>query len=100
MEINNKSREEICDSYHTLREDIRHYLSAKLSDTDEEHPLDVYISLGFGIVGMSSLEMPTITSIFQELKEGIIWFQYEGSENYVEFDDMFTEDLISIVREI
>ena len=100
IDTNNKTPEEISKMYDALIESIRHYLSAKLMDTDEEHPLDVHIELDFGTVGLSSLEMPAITSIFQEPKEGIIWIKFDFSDDYIELDELYTEDQMSIIKEI
>lgn len=98
IDTNNRTPEEISKMYDALIESIRHYLSAKLMDTDEEHPLDVNIEIDFNAVGLSSLEMPTITSIFQEPKEGIIWVKYDFSDDYVELDELNTEDQMAIVN--
>lgn len=95
----NKSVEEITEMYDTLRESIRHYLSAKLMDTNEDNPLEVSVALDFGCFGMSTLEMRQIDRIFQEPSEGIIWVRFYGDEDYTELDELTTEDLISIVRD-
>ncbi len=99
IDTNNRTSEEISEIYDALRESIRHYLSAKLIDTDEDHPLDVHIKLDFGAMGLSSLKMPTITSIFQE-PEGIIWVKYDFSDDYVELDELCTEDQMPIIKGI
>lgn len=92
----NKSLEELKQLYEQLRESIRHYISAKLTDTSEENPMEVSIELVFGCFGMSTLEMLNIDRIFQQPGEGIIWVRFEGDERYTEFDELDTEDLISI----
>ena len=92
-----KLDELISSLYDDLRESIRHNISQKLFG--EERPKKVNIALEFGAVGLSSLEMPTITSIFEDT-EGIIWIKYEGGDDYIEFDDFTTEDLLQIMKEL
>ena len=95
----NKTAEEITEMYDTLRESIRHYLSAKLMDTNEDNPRKVFVALDFGCVGMSTLDMRSIDRIFQEPSEGIIWVRFYGNEDYTELDDLTTEELKSIVED-
>lgn len=89
--------EAIITMYYDLRETIRHNISAKLSDAEKQKKVN--IALEFGAVGLSSLELPTITSIFED-NEGIIWLKYEGGDDYIEFDDFTTEDLLQIMKEL
>lgn len=80
-------------------EEIRHKLSALLMDTDEAHPLQCYIAIGEEeAMGLSSLQIPHVISMFQQPSEGIIWFNLEGVEEPIEFDDMFESDLITIAN--
>lgn len=92
-----KLDELISNLYNDLRESIRHNISIKLFDA--EKPKKVNIALEFGAVGLSSLEMPTITSIFED-NEGIIWLKYEGGNDYIEFDDFTTEDLLDVMKNL
>lgn len=81
------------------REDLRHKLSAILMDTDEQHPLECNILIGESEAqGLSSLELPLVTSIFQQPSEGIIWFNIYGCKNPIEFDNMNLEDIINIIN--
>jgi len=96
----NKNYGDIEETYNLLREMVRHNLSAKLMDTDEEHPKDVYISLEYGACGLSSLEMPAIVSLYQEPCEGIIYVKYDDADDYVELDDLFLEDMMQIVKDL
>lgn len=89
----------IDDLYYELRETIRQFLSVKLMDTDENHKMLVCIPLSFGAQGISTNDMITISAMYQDPKEGIILFYYAGCDaDYQEFDDMFTEDLLTIVN--
>ena len=82
-------------------ESYRKFLSKKLMDTNEENQLKVYISLeNDETFGLSSLELPTIISIWQHPSEGIIYFKFEGRDVYVEFDDMEFEYLDQIIKEL
>ena len=96
----NNSYDDICMNYSLLEESIRHNLSARLMDTSEENPLDVNIPLESHTCGLSTLEMPTITSIFQDPCEGYICVRYEGADDYIELDDLYIEDRIQIVRDL
>lgn len=81
------------------REDLRHKLSAILMDTDEQHPLECNILIGESeALGLGSLELPLVTSVFQQPSEGIIWFNIYGCIYPIEFDDMNLEDIINIIN--
>lgn len=81
------------------RETIRKKLSVILIDTSEENQLKCNIQIGEKeAVGISTLELPTIISIFQQPEEGIIWFEIEGYENYLEFDEIPKYDLINVLK--
>ena len=81
------------------REDLRHKLSAILMDTDEQHSLECNVLIGESEAqGLSSLELPLVTSVFQQPSEGIIWFNIYGCKNPIEFDDMNLEDIINIIN--
>lgn len=83
------------------REEIRHKLSALLMHTDEKHPIKCYIQIGEDeAMGLGSLELPTITEIFQEPKEGIIWLKMEGVKDPMEFDTFKLKDLQTIYSEL
>lgn len=88
----------IDDLYYELRETIKQFLSVKLMDTDENHKMSVCIPLSFGAQGLNTNNMITICAMHQDPKEGIIIFYYAGGDDYQEFDDMFTEDLLTIVN--
>jgi hypothetical protein len=63
-------------------------------DTNEENQLKVYIPLeNDKSFELSPLQLPTIISMWQHPSEGIIYFKFEGQNNYVEFDDMNLEYL-------
>lgn len=81
------------------REKLRRRLSAILMDTDEQHPLECNILIGESEAqGLSSLELPLVTSVFQQPSEGIIWFNIYGCKDPIEFDDMNLEDIINIIN--
>lgn len=100
MDTNNKSIKQIEQMYNDLLESIRHNLSLKLMDTSEDNPLEVYIPLEHGAVGLSTLEMPTITKIYQHPSEGIIYVRFEGEDYDTEFDNIYMEDMIQILKEL
>ena len=79
----------------------RKFLSKKLMDTNEENQLKVYIPLeNDESFGLSTLQLPTVISIWQHPSEGIIYFKFEGQDNYVEFDDMKLEDIKQVIKEL
>ena len=100
----NKTLDEINTAYNEwshdeddIREMIRMYLSRLLMDTSEENkllcefPLDTH-----ECCGLSSLQMPWVTAMWQDPIEGIITFIIdEKSER--DFDDMDIEELMSVV---
>ena len=82
-------------------ESYRKILSKKLMDTNEENQLKVYIPLeNDETFGLSSLELPTIINMWQHPSEGIIYFKFEGQDDYVEFDDMEFKYLDQIIKEL
>ena len=82
-------------------ESYRKFLSKKLMDTNEENQLKVYIPLeNDESFGLSTLQLPTVISIWQHPSEGIIYFKFEGQNDYVEFDDMELECLDQIIKEL
>lgn len=85
----------------TNREQLRRKLSAILMDTSEESPMKCEIIIGESeACGLSTLEMPTVVSVFQMPTEGIIYFQIEGMDEPMEFDDIPTQDLCTILNEL
>lgn len=79
----------------------RKFLSKKLMDTNEENQLKVYIPLeNDESFGLSTLQLPTVISIWQHPSEGIIYFKFEGQDDYVEFDDMKFEDIKQVIKEL
>ena len=82
------------------RESLRRKFSALLMNTDEQHPMSCEVLLEEEIFGLSTLQIPKCIGVFQEPKEGIIWFIIEYFENPVEFDNMFITDLINIYNEL
>jgi hypothetical protein len=86
--------------YNDLLESIIHNLSLKLMDTSEENPLEVYIPLEHDAVGLSTLEMPTITKIYQCPSEGIIYVHFDEDNYDTEFDTLYMADMIQILKEL
>ena len=81
------------------KEQLRHKLSAILMDTCEEKPMHCNIVIGEEqAMGLSSLQMPIVTGAFQLPSEGIIYFNIQGFNEPVEFDDMHKKDLIKILN--
>ena len=100
MDTNNKSLKEIEQMYHDLLESIRHNLSLKLMDTSKDNPLEVYIPLEHDAVGLSTLEMPTVTKIYQLPSEGIIYVHLDEYGGDIELEDLFMDDIIQILKEL
>lgn len=68
--------------------------------TDSENPMKCNIIIGENeAMGLSTLEMPRVINVFQDPKEGIIYFYIYG-DCIIEFDDMETEDLLKIFNEL
>jgi hypothetical protein len=94
-----KTEKDLPSIYRELRKDVKEFLLDVLKDTDEEHPMKVYIPLEFGAMGLSTLEMPTITHLYKELDT--IYAKYDGCDGYVEADGgLYLDDLIQIIGEI
>lgn len=106
LKTNNKSVADIKQMYHSqyqfmkklLRESIRKYLSRILMDTSEDNPMNCNITLDCEeAFGLSTLQIPRITRMWQHPTEGILYFEYEEDENIIiEFDFMILEDLVII----
>ena len=68
--------------------------------TDSENPMKCNIIIGVNeAMGLSTLDMPRVINVFQDPKEGIIYFYIYG-DCIIEFDDMETEDLLKIFNEL
>lgn len=68
--------------------------------TDSENPMKCDIIIGENeVMGLSTLQMPRVINVFQDPKEGIIYFYIYG-DCIIEFDDMETEDLLKIFNEL
>ena len=78
-------------------EQLRNEISRFLIDTSEQSPLKCNISIGSSY-GISELERPVVTDIFQIPGEGIIYFTIEGYFKPIEFDDLDEEDLEIILK--
>ena len=103
MNTNNKTAEQIVAQYDRLRDDetnlresIRHFLSRHLMDTSEDKPMTVGLTLQGGAMGLSELEKPEVTSMFQD-HEGIIWVQIYGMAEPIELDDVALDWQVEIV---
>lgn len=82
-------------------ESYRKFLSKKLMDTNEENQLKVYIPLeNDETFGLSTLQLPTVISIWQHPSEGIIYFKFNGQDDYVEIDDLEIKYLNQIIKEL
>ncbi len=81
-----------------VKEDIRHQISAYLMHTSESKAMFMDVIIGEDdAVGLSTLEMPHITSGFQD-GEGIIWFRIYGYSEPVEFDTLTLSDVKNILE--
>jgi hypothetical protein len=81
------------------REQLRKKFSALLIDTSEDKPLECNIPFGDSY-GLSTLELPTVISMFQISTEGIIYFQIEGVQYPMEFDEFSVDDLKEILKSL
>ena len=102
--VMNKSFDEIQTAYNEMinkeddiREMIRLHLSSLLIDTNEDNKFECDVALDTrDCCGLSSLEMPWVTAIWQHPTEGWITFVIdERSER--DFDEMSTEELMQVV---
>ena len=87
---------------HIAKENLRHKLSALLVDTSEKHPIGCNITImenNAETCGLSSNDLPLVTSVFQD-SEGIVWFNIYGMSEPVEFDDLEVEDIQTIYDEL
>lgn len=81
------------------REQLRRKFSALLMDTSEDKPLECNIPFGDSY-GLSTLELLTVIGMFQIPTEGIIYFQIEGVQYPMEFDEFSNEDLKEILKSL
>lgn len=81
------------------REQLRKKFSALLMDTSEDKPLECNIPFEDSY-GLSTLELPTVIGMFQIPTEGIIYFQIEGVQYPMEFDEFSDEDLKEILKSL
>ena len=85
----------------SYREELRRKFSAWLMHNTEDNPLECYVPIETDdSQGLSSLELPTVTSIFQDEKEGIICLKFDGVDEPVEFDDIDCKELEEIYDSI
>ena len=70
-----------------MKEKLRHKLSAFLHSkkASEENPFKCNILLDSNAMGLSTLQIPTITEMFED-NEGIIWLKIDNE--LIEFDDL------------
>lgn len=73
------------------REELRHRLSPKLSDTSEEEPLQVDIPIG--------KDGRIIDSVFL-FYDGTMWFRLKGEDEYKDIDELDIDDLEALVSGI
>jgi hypothetical protein len=94
-----KTKEEISSAYSKLWGDVGDYLIDALKDTSDEDPMEVHIALEFNAMGLSTLEMPTITQIFKD-SDDIIWVKYYNSDTFIELSFLCFDYVIQIVRDL
>lgn len=106
----NKSAKEITDLYNNVqditllfRESCRSYISRNIKDATEENPYKCgkygWIIDDEELFGLSTLQYPSLISIFSS-QDGILYFNFDGSTNPIEFDDMTDYYLMQIVNRI
>lgn len=96
----NKSLSEVEYLVELAETSIRLYASRHLIDHDEDNPLDIDAELDYRAMGLSSLEIPHVTKIFQSKTEGIISVMLEGCDYPQNLDEFDIHDQISIIREL
>lgn len=101
MEITqNRNANEIETLFSILQESIRHNISLKVMDTDEDNPIETSIILeSCEGCGISSLEKPQVIKVYQDY-EAIVWVEFYGSEEATPFDDLSIENQIEIIKEL
>lgn len=95
----NKTPQELESMYDAIRESVRHYISKILADNNatEDNPLECEIALTFGNYGLS--DFPQVTSLFED-NEGIIWVKRDDNNDYIELDDIYLDNQMTIVHEL
>lgn len=82
-----------------VRQMIKDYFSRFLASTSEDNPLLVNISIEVkDSFGLSSLNLPRLTEMWQHPSEGTITFVIDDVET--DFDIMYTDDLIYILNQL
>ena len=82
-----------------VRQMIKDYFSRLLASTSEDNPLLVNISIEVkDSFGLSSLNLPRLTEMWQHPSEGTITFVIDDVET--DFDIMYTDDLIYILNQL
>lgn len=96
---NNKSIQQIKEEYRNLFECVRHLLSRILMDTDRDHPIecDIPIEPAYAF-GLSTLEMPSVISVYQEPTEGTIWVRFRGTEDYSILEELPLDEQIQLAE--
>lgn len=100
MEEISKKRKDICETYDNLRNNIKDYLLEILAEnnTTVDNPFEVNAALEFGAMGLSTLEMPHVDSLF--IEEDRIWINTDWSKDPVNFDELCLEDQIDIIKNL
>lgn len=79
---------------------IHDKMSAILMDYTEHRPLGCDICLEYkGAMGLSSLDMPWITKVWQHPNEGWIVFETDHGSKY-DFDQLETYQLLDVLEEL
>lgn len=81
-----------------MKEKLRYKLSAFLhsKEASEENPFKCDILLNSGAMGLSTLQIPTITEMFED-NEGTIWLKIDNE--LIEFDDIYTNSDLLLIEE-
>lgn len=106
--IMNKTLDEIKNAYDEwvrkeddLREMIRMRLSSILMNTNQDNKFRCDIALDTReCIGLSSLNLPWVTSMWQHPTEGYITFDIDDGRSVTDFDGLSTEELITIIEAI
>lgn len=96
----NLNVDEIDDIASILKQSIRCALSRFLMDTSEEKPLKVDIYLSSSTQGSSDFDKPHIYQMFQDPKEGIILFRFDGIDDLIDLDEIPWEEQLEIYENL
>ena len=97
----------IFDKEDAEREELRHQISPLLDGTSEEEPAEIFFNLPSAeeeAQGLSSLEIPSISKIYEMEGEGTMWFhifgekEESGEDRWHDLDELSIGDLEALLK--